>query len=579
MKVFFSSFLGVIAGLFFIFFISILIGVAASSSSTDMEVFENTTLQITLEGVIEDRPNSANQVLLELLDQPQSLSLTDMLITLEAARIDPKIDAIWLKIGLFDAGYASLQELRNALKAFTEEGKTIISSGKIYTQKAYYLASVADEMIIAPQGVMEISGLSSAPIYWKDAFDKLGVKAHLIRGNDNIYKSAGEPFISSEMSSANREQTSARLNSLWSSIESDIFNSIPELSKSSKWDDILNSQPLLPAEKALQYGLIGHALYPDSIKGFLEDLLSYEIKKKQIIGISKYKKSIKEPSGAHKIAVLIAEGEIKDGKGGNDGSITDGNMAEAISAIRKDKRIEAVILRINSPGGSALASDMIWQNISLLAAEKPVYVSMGNVAASGGYYIAAPCKKIYASPMTITGSIGVFGLMFSAEELMHNKLGIKTQQVGTHPLSNLIAIDKGPSKEVLAVLQNNVNHTYDRFKSVVSEGRQIDLSKVDSLAKGHVYSGNDALEIGLIDEFGGLLDVIEDVQSTLDEPARLVFFPTQKDPLQEVINVLKVKSNEIFFSPKSVFLKDLENELQMLQNLDGPQMRLIDFKL
>ena len=169
--------------------------------------------------------------------------------------------------------------------------------------------------------------------------------------------------------------------------------------------------------------------------------------------------------------------------------------------------------------------------------------------------------------------------MFSAEELMHNKLGIKTQQVGTHPLSNLIAIDKGPSKEVLAVLQNNVNHTYDRFKSVVSEGRQIDLSKVDSLAKGHVYSGNDALEIGLIDEFGGLLDVIEDVQSTLDEPARLVFFPTQKDPLQEVINVLKVKSNEIFFSPKSVFLKDLENELQMLQNLDGPQMRLINFKL
>ena len=219
MKVFFSSFLGVVAGLFFIFFITILIGVAASSSSNDMEVFENTTLQITLEGLIEDRPNAANQLLFELLDQPQSLSLTDILVTLEAARIDPKIDAIWLKIGLFDAGYASLQELRNALKAFTEEGKKIISSGKIYTQKAYYLASVADEMIIAPQGILEISGLSSAPIYWKEAFDKLGVKAHLIRGNDNIYKSAGEPFISSEMSSANREQTSARLNSLWSSIE------------------------------------------------------------------------------------------------------------------------------------------------------------------------------------------------------------------------------------------------------------------------------------------------------------------------------------------------------------------------
>ena len=579
MKVFFSSFLGVIAGLFFILFISILIGVAASSSSTDIEVSDNTTLQITLEGLIEDRPNSANQVLLELLDQPQSLSLTDMLVTLEAARIDPKIDAIWLKIGLFEAGYASLQELRNALKAFTDEGKKIISSGKIYTQKAYYLASVADEMIIAPQGVMEISGLSSAPIYWKDAFDKLGVKAHLIRGNDNIYKSAGEPFISSEMSSANREQTTARLNSLWSTIESDIFSSMPELSESSKWNDILNSQPLLQAEKAVQYGLIGHALYPDSVKGFLEKLLSHEIKKKQIIGISEYKKSIKETSGAHKIAVLIAEGEIVDGKGGNDGSITDGGMAEAISAIRKDKRIEAVVLRINSPGGSALASDMIWQNISLLASEKPVYVSMGNVAASGGYYIAAPCKKIYASPMTITGSIGVFGLMFSAEELMHNKLGIKTQQVGTHPLSNLIAIDKGPSKEVLAVLQNNVNHTYDRFKTVVSEGRQIDLLKVDSLAKGHVYSGNDALEIGLIDEFGGLLDVIEDVQATLDKPARLVFFPTQKDPLQEALKALKVKSSELFFSPRSIFLKDIEKQLQMLENIDGPQMRLIDFKL
>ncbi|CAI8324041.1 MAG: Protease 4 [Owenweeksia sp. TMED14] len=579
MKIFFSSFLGVIAGIIFIFLVSLSIGIAASSSSSEIEILNNSTLQINLDGVIEDRPNATIQFFSQLLDQPQSLSLTDILVSIDAATLDPKIDAIWLNIGLFETGYASLQELRNALKAFKNKGKTIISSGKIYTQKAYYLASVCSEIIIAPQGILEISGLSSSPIYWKDAFDKLGVKAHLIRGNDNIYKSAGEPFITNKMSSANREQTSARLNSLWSTIEKDIFESIPKLSKESHWDKVLDSEPLVQAEIALKYGLVSQNLYPDSIKKFLEGILSHKINDDQIIEISQYKKSLKEPSGLHKIAVLVAEGEIKDGSGGNDGSITDGGMNEAIEAIRKDKRIEAVILRINSPGGSALASDMIWRNISLLANEKPVYVSMGDVAASGGYYIAAPCKKIYASPMTITGSIGVFGLMFSAEELMHNKLGIKTQSVGTHPLSNLITIDNEPSPEVMAVLQNNVNHTYDRFKSVVSEGRKIDLNQVDSLAKGHVYSGSDALKIGLIDEFGGLMDVIKDVQSGFEKPARLVFFPTQKDPLQEALNMLQVKSSKMFFSSKSLFLKDLEKQIETLEELNGAQMRLMDFKL
>ena len=486
MKVFFSSFLGVIAGLFFIFFITIMAGVAIASSSSSKEtgILEKSTLKISLDGVIEDRPDKANQLLAELIDQPTTLSLTEMLLSIEAASKDPKIEAIWLKMGLFEAGYASLQELRNALEKFQNEGKTIISSGKIYSQKAFYLASISDEKIIVPQGLMEISGLSSAPIYWKDAFDKLGVKAHLIRGNDNIYKSAGEPFIASKMSKANKEQTIARLNSLWSSIEKDIFESIPELSESKDWQNILNNQPLVQASDAINYGLMDHAIYPDSMKGFLKHVLSHKVKDDQIVGLSKYNKSLEKASGMSKIAVLIAEGNIVDGNGSGKGSVTDGGMGKAIKSIRKDKRIEAVILRINSPGGSALASDMIWNDISLLAQEKPVYVSMGNVAASGGYYIAAPCEKIYASPMTITGSIGVFGLLFSAEDLMHDKLGIKTQPVGTHPLSNLINIDNDLSESALSVLQNNVNKTYDRFKEVVSEGRKIDIKKVDSLAKG-----------------------------------------------------------------------------------------------
>lgn len=580
MKVFFSSFLGVIAGLFFIFFITIIAGVAIASSSSSKEtgILEKSTLKINLDGVIEDRPDKANQLLAELLDQPTTLSLTEMLLSIEAASKDPKIEAIWLKMGLFEAGYASLQELRNALEKFQNEGKTIISSGKIYSQKAFYLASISDEKIIVPQGVMEISGLSSAPIYWKDAFDKLGVKAHLIRGNDNIYKSAGEPFIASKMSKANKEQTTARLNSLWSSIEKDIFESIPELSESKDWQNILNNQPLVQASDAINYGLMDHAIYPDSMKGFLKHVLSHKVKDDQIVGLSKYNKSIEKASGMSKIAVLIAEGNIVDGNGSGKGSVTDGGMGKAIKSIRKDKRIEAVIFRINSPGGSALASDMIWNDISLLAEEKPVYVSMGNVAASGGYYIAAPCEKIYASPMTITGSIGVFGLLFSAEDLMHDKLGIKTQPVGTHPLSNLITIDNDLSESALSVLQNNVNKTYDRFKEVVSEGREIDIKKVDSLAKGYVYSGSDALEIGLVDQYGGLLDVIGEIQSNLDKPARLVFYPKQKDPIQEALEKIKVKTNNIFYSSKSKILKNIEEKIKVLEDLEGTQMRLLDYE-
>ncbi|MFM1884778.1 MAG: hypothetical protein RL168_962, partial [Bacteroidota bacterium] len=488
MKIFFSSFFGVLAAIFFL----ILLGIGLASIPVETpEIESNTTLFIRLDGLIQDRPTNSLALLEELLDQPQTISLTETLLALDAAAEDDRIREVRVELGLMDIGYASIQELRSALRALVQKDKAVYVYAKVYSQKMAYLARAASKVYIAPGGLVEFSGLSASPLYFKGALDKLGVEAHLIRGSDNIYKSAGEPFIADAMSEANRRQIEERLQSLYAGIMSDLHQDGLD---TAALDARIQENPLFTPEEAVAYGLVDEVSYGWP-SGDADTWVS----------LSEYFASLEEPSGVQKIAVLVAEGDVQDGSG-SDGVITDGSLVAAIDKIKDEKRVGAVVLRIQSPGGSALASDMIWKAVKELAAKKPVVVSMGDVAASGGYYIAAPGQEIYANPGTITGSIGVFGLLFSAEELMHNTLGIKSQPVGTHPLASALQLDQAPSPAMLAIMQQNVDRTYQRFKDIVAEGRRLDLAQVDSLARGHVYTGVDALQLGLVDHQGGFLD-------------------------------------------------------------------------
>jgi protease-4 len=561
MKIFFSSFFGVLAA--FLFMILVVVGLA-SIPTEEVGIESNTTLVLQLDGLIQDRPTNSLALLDELLDQPVTLSLTETLLALDAAADDDRIAAIRIEMGLMDMGYASIQELRAAIHHLEAQGKPVHVYAKVYTQKMMYLARAASRVYIAPAGVVEFSGLSASPLYFKGALDKLGVQAHLIRGSDNIYKSAGEPFIAEEMSEANRRQIQERLQSIYAGILADLEGDGID---TAALDDRIETNPLFSAEDALAFGLVDEISYGWPT-GDPEDWM----------GLSDYYAATEEPSGKQKIAVIIAEGDVQDGSG-SDGVITDGSLVAALDKVRDEKRIGAVVLRINSPGGSALASDMIWTAVAELATKKPVIVSMGDVAASGGYYIAAPGQEIYASPATITGSIGVFGLLFSAEDLMHNTLGIKSQPVGTHPLASALQLDQAPSPAMLAILQQNVDRTYGRFIDKVAAGRQLERLQVDSIARGHVYTGSDALKLGLVDQEGGFLDALKRAHELAgySEPARIVFYPDDLDPLEEALATLGAKTQSAWQSwtwgSSAQWLQKIQTEWNALQTYQGVQMR------
>ncbi|MEY2650887.1 MAG: hypothetical protein RL608_1561, partial [Bacteroidota bacterium] len=353
---------------------------------------------------------------------------------------------------------------------------------------------------LAPAGMVVLNGLSASPLYLKGALDKLGVKAHLVRGSDNAFKSAGEPFIADEMSEANRLQYTELLGGIWSEVERAVRSSRRSLSDSS-WNHVLNQEPLLTGQRALALGLVDALAYPDELA-----LSDWGGSDDGLISAADYLGTLSEGSQAPRIAIVFAEGDVVDGS--DPEAIADFDFNETVEDLLERDDIEGIVLRINSPGGSALASDEIHRGVTRLAEAMPVVVSMGGAAASGGYYMAAPAREIWAQPTTITGSIGVFGLLFSGEELMHDKLGVKSQPVATHPFANFPSLDRTPTEAELAVVQRSVDQTYARFKEVVAQGRRLEAEVVDSIARGRVYTGRRAKELGLVDQLGGLNDAL-----------------------------------------------------------------------
>ena len=503
MKSFFGALVGVFVGLFLLVLVLIgfAVGAAASGGQPQISLSDQAVVQITLDGTLNEKPNEVDKFWSELLDEPAQMSLYELLQVVDAAGRSEKVKAIWLDMGMVDASWAALTELRTALDSARAQGVTVVATSKAYDPKSYYVASVADRIYLAPAGMLVLNGLSASPTYFKGALDKLGVKAHLVRGSDNAFKSAGEPFIADSMSAANRLQYTELLSGIWSEVEAGIRASRRSINDSD-WTHILNHEPLLTADRAQELALVDHLQYPDewSVADWGGD-------EDGIISASDFYAMLEPSEADGLIAVLIAEGDVVDGSDAE--AIADFDFTEQVDALLERDDVQGVVLRINSPGGSALASDEIHRGVVRLANVYPVVVSMGGAAASGGYYMAAPADEIWAQPTTITGSIGVFGLLFSGEELLNGKMGIKSQPVATHPFANFPSLDRTPTASELAVVQTSVDRTYNRFKEVVAEGRGLDPAVVDSIARGRVYSGSKAQALGLVDELGGLHEAVK----------------------------------------------------------------------
>lgn len=549
MKQFFKFLLATVLGIAIsVLLLVIIIMSIAGLSEKPVKIEPNTILHIKLDKGILDR---ASESPFENFDKfsgdfEDQLGLKkDILDNLKKAKTDENIKGILLEMQFIDAGMATLDEIRTALLDFKSSGKFIYAYSELYTQKAYYLASLADSIFIYPEGVLEFRGLSTQIAFLKGLLEKLEVQPQIIRGKNNKFKSAVEPFFLDKMSDANREQTSKYVGAIWNHIVKGVAESrhlsFEELTL------IADSLRIRKAEDAVKYKLADAVVYKDELLEFLKEKTGAEDEKKiKFVTLKKYTHAGKEEDEEEedgrgkfkkdKIAVIYAQGGIESGKGDNE-TIGSERISEAIRKARKDEKVKAIVLRVNSPGGSALASDVIWREAGIAKLIKPVIVSMGDVAASGGYYISCNADTIVASPVTITGSIGVFGVIPNAQKFFNNKLGITFDGVKTNKYSDLgTNITRPLSAEEYNIIQEEVDDIYDDFIGKVSEGRKISKADVDSIGQGRVWSGIDAKNIGLVDEFGGIERAIEIAAAKAGiTDFRLTYLPRKEDPLEQIM--------------------------------------------
>ncbi len=483
-----------------------LAGIMATSSSETV-VRSNSVFVLDLEGVVTERYLSSpiDQFLGE---QMSTHGLDDILASIRKAEINSNIKGIYLNAGILDCSYASLQEIRNALVNFKKSGKFLIAYSDAYTQGGYYIASAADKIIVNPAGSLSWHGLAAESMFYKDLLEKLGIKMQVFRVG--TYKSAVEPFVCTEMSPANREQTQAFVNSIWQRIVADVAESrhISTDTLNSLADRNMDFQP---AETYVATGLADTLMYKDEVLAYLKSLTGMEnTDNLRTLSLDEMANVPDSPKSKSKnvIAIYYAFGEI-DNAASYDEGINSEKMAKDLRELRKDERIKAVVLRVNSPGGSAYGSEQIWREVSLLNAEKPVVVSMGDYAASGGYYISCAASRIVAEPATLTGSIGIFGLVPDASRLLKDKLGLRFDGVKTNRLADLGNIGRPMNEEEGALMQNMVNNGYELFTKRCAEGRGMPADSIKKIAEGRVWTGEMAKELNLVDDLGGIDTAIE----------------------------------------------------------------------
>ena len=485
-------------------------GMVASEGATS-SVPKNAVLRLKLQGEVVDRAGEGSPYDIFSQGEDLSIGLDQALDALKKAAKNDRVKGIYLEAGSFGAYPADLQELRRALVEFKESGKWIVAYGDNYSRAAYYLCSVADEVYLNPIGSIDWSGMSSQPIFYTGLMKKLGVKMQVFKVG--TYKSAVEPFINTEMSDANREQVMSYLSSIWN-------NMLKDVAKSRKLEvDALNALAdtatiLCEAKSYVDNKLADKLAYLSDVKEALKQRL--ELGEDDDLNFT----TIADVAAADdlgkkvddEVAVYYAYGEINDSQGfgfSQEHQITTKATITDLQKLRKDKDVKAVVIRVNSPGGSAFASEQIWHEIQLLRAEKPVVISMGGLAASGGYYISCGANKIFAEPMTLTGSIGIFGMIPDASELLTQKLGLSFDVVKTNAMSDFGATGRPFNANEAAKMQNYINNGYELFTGRVAGGRGMAQDSVKAIAEGRVWTGEQALKIGLVDKLGNLDDAIK----------------------------------------------------------------------
>ncbi|MBQ4589779.1 MAG: signal peptide peptidase SppA [Bacteroidaceae bacterium] len=540
----FASVLGVVlAGIIFtILGIVTMVGMVASSD-TETVVKENSIFVLDLEGTLSERVQD-NPFQTLMGEENQAYGLDDILASIQKAKDNEDIKGIYLQTAFLETSFASLEEIRHALLDFKESGKFIVAYADQYTQDMYYLASVADKIIVNPQGSISWHGLASQPIFFKDLLKKVGVEMQIFKVG--TYKSAVEPFIATEMSDANREQVTAFLSSIWGRLLEDVSASrnIPVETLNKYANEMMDLQP---AETYLANGLADTLLYKDGVLDYLKEISGREadesLRTLSLEDMKNVKRNTPLDKSGNIIAVYYAFGGIDDSTSPEEG-INSEKVIKDLRKLREDETIKAVVLRVNSPGGSAYGSEQIWREVVLLKEKKPVIVSMGDYAASGGYYISCAADYIVADPTTLTGSIGIFGMFPNMEELLTDKLGLHFDMVKTNKFADMGTLARPFNSDERAAMQNYINNGYKLFVKRCADGRGMSMEAIEKIAEGRVWTGATAKELGLVDELGGLNKAIEiAAQKAEVEAYSLLTYPSKESFFSSLMN--EGKSNYI----------------------------------
>ena len=579
MKNFFKNILSTVIGMLVASVVSVLIFIAivtliyhGASRGTSGAIEKNSILDIHLRGQLVEKHRPLDFEIFgarSIFKEDRTIGLWELSRAIEAAKTDDRIDGLLLEMRDFDGGWANLTALHDKIVEFRATGKWVYAYGDHFDEKSYYLATAASKIFMEPHGALEFNGLSLSEPFVKGLLDKLEVEARVFRVGK--FKAAVEPLILEKMSPENRKQNEELLGDIWGTVRKSV--SVNQKLEEKRVDEIAGGLLAVSAEDAKKVGLVHELIFEDQLEESLKDITIYKNKKRpaekskassdeenqlrtvsinQLLRDSRSVTALKG-SGKHKIAVVFAEGEIGNGVGSRD-SIGSESFREDLLEAREDEDVAAIVVRINSPGGDALASDVIWREMMKTDEEIPVIISMGDVAASGGYYMASAGRYIFAEPTTITGSIGVFGLMFNTEKFFKNKVAVRFDRVTTHPYADIGDPNRPMTAFEAQSIQGDVNRVYKRFLDVVQEGRGFEKREdLEAIAEGRVWSGTRALDIGLVDELGGMDQAIKKAAEFAEiSDFKIELFPKDSDPILQFIERFSGDAVEAYLGPKMV---------------------------
>ena len=578
LKFYLASILGVATALLLFCFLGFLFLMGLVAASTHMEkkavIASNSVLRLDLNYTIHEKNEDNPFAALGLGNGKlkKGTGLTEIRECIRKAKTDDNIKGIYLDLGLYSNGLATTEAIRDALIDFRKSGKFVYAYGEVISQKGYYLATAADQIFVNPAGGMELKGFGTEIMYFKGMFDKLGIEVQDF--HCGAFKSAIEPFIRTNMSDPNRQQ----LTLIYSDVYKLFLNNIAAARKidTTQLNTIINNLEAESVEKDIDLKLIDGGLYYDQVLDKIKERVGIDKKKEvSFVDLGTYASTIsKDLNEPNKIAIVYADGEIVDGDG-RDGEIGGEAFSKMIRKLRKDDKVKAIVLRVNSPGGSALASDVMWRELMLAKKDKPLIVSYGDLAASGGYYISCMGDRIFAQPNTITGSIGVFGLIPNAKKLLTDKIGLTFDEVKVTKHGVLGGITKPLDPEESAFAQKNVEKTYRQFKSRVAEGRHKDTAYIESIAQGRVWTGNQGLALGLVDTIGGL----DDATAYAAQKANLKNYRLKEYPEEKS---LADKIAESFGEMKTGMIREelgdnyeMYKTMQWMKSASGIQARMV----